>query len=126
DSGGDIIPVTKRVRPLDISSDSEIKKNYGNENTAINEFIKMNFSTGSKIVGPNIPLYCTEPIDFFKLFFIDALLDKNNWVDVTKDKLTMFFGVILKIMPIANLTDYCTKQHVGSISFFRDIFALCY
>ena len=36
---------------------------------------KTNFSMGSKTVAPNVPIHWTEPIDFFRLFFTDTLLE---------------------------------------------------
>ncbi|XP_035723722.1 uncharacterized protein LOC118442349 [Vespa mandarinia] len=146
-----------------ISSDSEVEENDENENSSINEFTtcrdvthkdqkspqsKINFSTGSKIVGPNVLIHCTESIDFFRLFFTDILLEKivlktnkyaknkieqqnlsnrstrNNCVDVTKEELTAFVGVILNmgIISIPNMKCYWTKEHAGNIPFFGNIF----
>ncbi|CAK9827592.1 PiggyBac transposable element-derived protein 4 [Anthophora retusa] len=161
DSDSDIVPVKRRVRQLTISSDSETEGNDENENSNINEFTtwrdvtytdqpqsKTNFSTGSKTVGPNVPLNCTEPIDFFRLFFTDTLLEKivletnkyaqnriaaqrlsarstwNKWLDVTKEELTAFLGVVLNMgtIPIPSMKYYWTKDYVGNIPFFRDMF----
>ncbi|KAL2714428.1 piggyBac transposable element-derived protein 4-like [Vespula squamosa] len=83
DSDSDTVPVKRRV------SDSEAKENDKNENSNINEFTtwrdithtdqpqsKTNFSTGSKTVRPNVAMNCTEPTDFFRLFFTGTLLEK--------------------------------------------------
>lgn len=161
DSDSDIVPVERPVRELTMSSDSETEENDENENSNINEFTtwrdvtytdqpqsKTNFSTGSKTVGPNVPLNCTEPIDFFRLFFTDTLLEKivletnkyaqnkieqqslstrstwNKWIDVTKEELTAFLGVVLNMgtIPVPNMQYYWTKDHIGNIPFFRDTF----
>ena len=58
-SDSDVVRVKRRVMQLDISSYSE--KGENDEN--------VNFSTGFKIVGPNIPIHYMKPIDFFYSFF---------------------------------------------------------
>ncbi|KAI4477629.1 hypothetical protein M0802_014674 [Mischocyttarus mexicanus] len=91
---------------------------------------------------------CMEPIDFFRLFFTDTLLEKivlgtniyaknkieqqslsnrstwKNWINVTKEELTAFLGVILNMgtLPIPDMKYYWTKDHTGNISFFRNTF----
>ena len=73
---------------LDISSDSEEEENYENENSRINAFTlwknvthndqhlqKINFSTEFKIPGPNERVHYTKPIEFFRLFFTDTVLE---------------------------------------------------
>lgn len=161
DSSSDIVPVKRRLSQLVMSSDSEVEENDENENSNINEFTtwrnvthrdqpqsKIKFSTGSKIVGPNVPVHCKEPIDFFRLFFTDTILQKivletnkyaknkieqqrlsdrstwNNWIDVTKEELAAFLGVILNMgtIPVPDMKYYWTKKHVGNIPFFRNTF----
>ena len=87
-------------------------------------------------------------IDFFRLFFTNTLLETivvetnkyaknkieqqnlsdrstwNNWVDVTKEELEAFLGVILNMgtIPVPNMKYYWTKEHTGNIPFFGNIF----
>ncbi|XP_017797033.1 PREDICTED: piggyBac transposable element-derived protein 4-like, partial [Habropoda laboriosa] len=48
----------------------------------------------------------------------------NKWIDVTKEELTAFLGVVLNMgtIPVPNMQYYWTKDHIGNIPFFRDTF----
>ncbi|XP_053977063.1 piggyBac transposable element-derived protein 4-like [Hylaeus volcanicus] len=93
DTGGDTDCIKKRVKHLEISSDSELEdfeifegelKEYTAWHEVTSEDInppKLNFSPGPKNVGPQTPESCVEPIDFFKLFFTDELL--SNIIEQT-------------------------------------------
>lgn len=160
DTGSDTDCTKKCVMQLEVSSDSEIEdmetyendiKEYTAWHEVTNEDVnvpKINFSTGSKNVGPQMSVSCVEPIDFFQLFFTDQLVTNiveqtnryakekikeknlskrsiwNNWVDVTVEEMLAFIGVILNmgIIITRNLKDYWSQQHNSRIPFFSEIF----
>ena len=90
---------------------------------------RVNFSIGPKVTGPQIPSNIFEPIQFFKLFFSEQLVNgiiketnsyaksllksKNiskdsiwqTWRDVNKDEFRAFIGLILNMdtMPVSNM-----------------------
>ena len=42
-----------------------------------NYYPKMDFTTGSKVTGPQISSFCSRPLQFFQLFFTDELIRKS-------------------------------------------------
>ncbi|XP_071054999.1 piggyBac transposable element-derived protein 4-like [Onthophagus taurus] len=158
-SGSDII-VTKRqgTIPLPSSSSNSAEDenitqpgNFGPwQDVTCHDQVpdRILFTSGDKMVGPQIPDTCTKPIDFFKLFFTDELIiqiveQTNNyarhkiaqkrlskrstwhtWVDTTVEEFTAFLGVVLNMGPItvSNIQEYWSQQFNAKIPFFSSIF----
>ena len=108
----------------------------------------MDFDISPRIAGPQISNDIKEPLDFFRLYFTDALIDSiiketndyansklrgmqlskrsiwNTWSDVNWKEFLAFIGVILNMgtMPVANLQEYWCTKFTSKIPFFSDVF----
>ena len=108
----------------------------------------MDFDISPRIAGPQISNDIKEPLDFFRLYFTDALIDSiiketndyansklrgmqlsrrsiwNTWSDVNRKEFLAFIGVILNMgtMPVANLQEYWSTKFTSKIPFFSDVF----
>lgn len=163
DSGSEVQHVRQnQLRRFNISSGSEDEgEQQGNQREEENvnftwrnvvnqdtEGVKIPFTTGTKPVGPQTGHHCQEPIDFFKLFFTDELMNNileqtnkygrakiasknisahstwNTWVDVTKAEISAFLGVVLNMgtIPLPNLKEYWTTARNAKIPYFGEIF----
>mgnify|MGYP003551415490 CR=1 FL=1 len=165
DSGSEFIPQYKRKRPSrPLSSDGEdledepdhvggkIEDNlFGTWFDVTNNDIFpkiIPFTSGTQTTGPQVPDYIKEPIDYFKLFITDELINNivtetnkyattkiNNldlcprstwrsWKPVTAAEITAFIGVILNIglLPVKNLQDCWTKEFNLQIQFYGKVF----
>ncbi|XP_035219647.1 piggyBac transposable element-derived protein 4-like [Stegodyphus dumicola] len=106
------------------------------------------FTTFPRTPGPQISENLTEPIDFFKLYFTDVLIDGivketneyakrkigqkhlskrsiwHSWEDVTHEEFLAFLGVILNMgtMPLADIQEYWSTNYTSRIPFFSDVF----
>ncbi|CAK9810345.1 PiggyBac transposable element-derived protein 4 [Anthophora quadrimaculata] len=109
---------------------------------------RVQFMQGEKPAGAQISSNVKEPIDFFKLFFTDELINEivretNNyaekklegrtlssnsiwrsWHNVTKEEFWAFIGVIINMgtMPLANLQEYWSRNNVSYVPFYSDTF----
>lgn len=153
-----VVDKKRRTMPLPTSSSSsedeyttERSDNYGPWlDVTLQDSVpyRINFTSGDKTEGPQIPDNCTKPTDFFKLFFSDELIEKiveetNNyarnkiakkilskrstwhtWVDVTVEEITAFLGVILNMgtITVSNLQEYWSRNFNSKIPFFGSIF----
>uniref|UniRef100_A0A1A9Z230 DDE_Tnp_1_7 domain-containing protein n=1 Tax=Glossina pallidipes TaxID=7398 RepID=A0A1A9Z230_GLOPL len=108
----------------------------------------MDFDISPRIAGPQISNDIKEPLDFFRLYFTDALIDSivketndyansklrkmpfskitiwNTWSDVNRKEFLAFIGVILNMgtMPVVNLQEYWCTKFTSKIPFFSDVF----
>ncbi|CAK9809212.1 PiggyBac transposable element-derived protein 4 [Anthophora quadrimaculata] len=108
----------------------------------------MDFDISPRIAGPQISNDIKKPLDFFRLYFTDALIDSiiketndyansklrgmqlsrrsiwNTWSDVNRKEFLAFIGVILNMgtMPVANLQEYWSTKFTSKIPFFSDVF----
>ncbi|XP_014478485.1 PREDICTED: piggyBac transposable element-derived protein 4-like [Dinoponera quadriceps] len=106
------------------------------------------FKTSPRIVGPQISQDITRPLDFFKLYFTDILIDQivkttneyaqmkirekqlannsiwHSWIDVTREEFMAFIGVILNMgtMPLASISEYWTTRSNSRIPFYSEVF----
>lgn len=160
----DIFPVIRRNIPR-IESDIEGSESDRGENeediadsTENDEWIDvsevdnipspMDFDISPRIAGPQISNNIKEPLDFFRLYFTDTLIDSiiketndyansklrgkqlskrsiwNTWSDVNRKEFLAFIGVILNMgtMPVANLQEYWSTKFTSKIPFYSDIF----
>ncbi|CAK9832757.1 PiggyBac transposable element-derived protein 4 [Anthophora retusa] len=163
DSGNEVQRVVrKQFRRFNISSDSEDEgERHRNQSDEANvdftwrnvvnqdvEGVKIPFTTGIKPVSPQASYQCNEPIEFFKLFFADQLMNTileetnkyarakiarknisvhstwNTWVDVTKAEISAFLEVILNMgtIPLPNLKEYWSTARNAKIPYFAEIF----
>jgi len=108
---------------------------------------RINFSSGNKVPGPQI-YNIDEPVEFFKLYFTEALVDEivsetntyaankiltkplsqysiwHSWRDTNKEEFRAFIGVILNMGTIVlpNLQDYWSTSEDTKTSFFSSVF----
>ncbi|XP_017791899.1 PREDICTED: LOW QUALITY PROTEIN: piggyBac transposable element-derived protein 4-like [Habropoda laboriosa] len=108
----------------------------------------MDFDISPQIAGPQISNNIKEPLDFFRLYFTDTLIDSiiketndyansklrgkqlskrsiwNTWSDVNRKEFLAFVGVILNMgtMQVANLQEYWSTKFTSKIPFYSDIF----
>uniref|UniRef100_A0A1A9ZC51 DDE_Tnp_1_7 domain-containing protein n=1 Tax=Glossina pallidipes TaxID=7398 RepID=A0A1A9ZC51_GLOPL len=108
----------------------------------------MDFDISPRIAGPQISNDIRELLDFFRLYFTDALIGSivketndyansklrrmqflkrsiwNTWSDVNRKEFLAFIGVILNMgtMPLANLQEYWCTKFTNKIPFFSDVF----
>ncbi|XP_043485883.1 piggyBac transposable element-derived protein 4-like [Polistes fuscatus] len=146
-SGSDILP-RRRRRRVRIDSDSD--ESEAEENTQQQDNVSsgeeweditesgvppatINFDLHEETAGPQIPTNTKEPIDYFRLYFTEELVDSiiketNNhakeeiakkqlsrkstwhkWYDITKEEFLVFIAVILNMglmqLPIAAQID---------------------
>ncbi|CAK9809611.1 PiggyBac transposable element-derived protein 4 [Anthophora plagiata] len=106
------------------------------------------FIAGDTPAGPHVLPEIKEPLDFFKLFFTNELMNEivnetNNyarkklegrtllphsmwqtWHSVTIDEMWAFIGVIINMgtMPLANLQEYWSRNDVSFIPFYSNKF----
>ncbi|CAK9829606.1 PiggyBac transposable element-derived protein 4 [Anthophora retusa] len=106
------------------------------------------FKTSPRTVGPQISRDIIKPLDFFKLYFTDILMDRiiketneyarrkisekqltsnsiwRAWVDVTREEFMAFIGVILNMgaMPLANIAEYWSTRRNSKIPFYSQTF----
>lgn len=106
------------------------------------------FVPGERSAGPQVSSDIKEPLDFFKLFFTDQLINEivyetNNyatrklegktlssysiwrtWHDVTIEEFWAFIALIINMgtMPLANLQEYWSKNNVSYIPFYSNTF----
>ncbi|XP_035737648.1 piggyBac transposable element-derived protein 4-like isoform X2 [Vespa mandarinia] len=106
------------------------------------------FIAGDTPAGPHILLDKKEPLDFFKLFFTNELVNEivtetNNyarkklenktpsqysiwraWHSVTIEEMWAFIGVIINMgtMPLANLQEYWSRNDISYIPFYSNKF----
>ncbi|XP_025152742.1 piggyBac transposable element-derived protein 4 [Harpegnathos saltator] len=97
---------------------------------------------------PQISQDVTRPLDFFKLYFTDVLIDQivrttneyvqmkicekqlankfiwHLWVDVTRKEFMTFIGVILNMgtMSLASISEYWTTRSNSRIPFYSEVF----
>ncbi|TBU20600.1 transposase IS4 [Hamiltosporidium tvaerminnensis] len=154
-SDSDII-VNKRSRTLPLPSTSsseedvsETRDNRPWKDVTIedNPPKRFDFISGVRNEGPQISVDCTKPLDFFKLFFTDELIEKivtetnryarnkitqkrlskrstwHSWVDVTVEEFRAFLGVVLNAgtITLANIQEYWTKNFNAKKPFFGNI-----
>ena len=111
-----LLPKKKRVMPIaDSDSDDELSENENTngdsdessewENVTERDdiFQQIKFTVSPKVTGPQISPNIIEPIDIFKLFFTDELVDNiiketNNYANtkISAKRLTKRFGIIGK------------------------------
>ncbi|XP_017778000.1 PREDICTED: piggyBac transposable element-derived protein 4-like [Nicrophorus vespilloides] len=108
----------------------------------------IDFTSGSRMPGPQISTNCAEPIDFFKLFFTDELINKLveetngyanekiaekhlskhsiwlKWTDVTTKEMSAFLGVVLNMgtITLSNLKEYWSTENNSRIPYFAEVF----
>jgi hypothetical protein len=142
-----INPDTTNPTPVNPTTPCNSTKTWYSLSTIISPK-KINFSIGNRIVGPNIPTNCLEPIDYFQLFFTSSLISKiveetnkyatskikrinpgnnsmwNSWENVGDEEFKAFLGVILNmgIRPHPSLQDYFSTAFTAYSPFFRSIF----
>ncbi|TBU06827.1 transposase IS4 [Hamiltosporidium magnivora] len=154
-SDSDII-VNKRSRTIPLPSTlsieedvSETRDNRPWKDVTIedNPPKRFDFISSVRNEGPQIPVDCTKPLDFFKLFFTDELIEKivtetnryarnkitqkrlsirstwHSWVDVTVEEFQAFLGVVLNVgtITLANIQEYWTQNFNAKIPFFGNI-----
>ena len=148
-----IVDPSRKARPTESDTDDNASTSSEEDDWASiteNEYVplRVNFSIGPKVTGPQISSNIVEPIQFFKLFFSDQLVDEiiketNNhaksvleskniakgsiwqtWHDVNKDEFWAFIGLILNMgtMPVPNMQEYWSTKDTSRIPFFSDTF----
>lgn len=165
DSSDDYIVPPKRRNVLRIDSDTENSEDDDEEHLEqIEDSSKSDewedvtekddlpfsftFKAAARIVGPQISQNITKPLDFFKLYFTDILIDQivkttneyaqikisekqlakksiwHSWVDVTRKEFMAFIGVILNMgtMPLASISEYWTTRSNSRIPFYSEVF----
>lgn len=161
DSGSDFILQHKRKRPSrPLSSDEEEPDRVGGkvEDGIFGSWIDVSngdiapqlipFTSGTQTTGPQVPDYVTEPLDYFKLFVTDDLINKIatetnkyatakinklnlrprstwlSWKPVTTEEITAFIGVILNmgLLSEKNLQDCWSKEFNLYVPFYGKIF----
>ncbi|XP_066596608.1 piggyBac transposable element-derived protein 4-like [Prorops nasuta] len=150
-SGSEIIP-PKRGRMMVIESESEESLEDLDEWRDVTEEIDMPdripFNVSPKVIGPQIPTNIVQPIQYFKLFFTNELVNEiiketNNyaenvlrykeissnsiwqtWRAVEEDEFWAFIGVIINMgmIPLANMQEYWSVKENSHIPFFSTIF----
>lgn len=116
------------------------------ESTEIPE--RVQFRSGKKSAGPHVSANITEPLDFFKLFYTDQLIDTVvtetnkyahnklkdkelskksmwiNWKETTTQEFCAFLAVILNMgtMPLANIAQYWSTDENSRIPFYPNVF----
>ncbi|OTF76387.1 hypothetical protein BLA29_002549 [Euroglyphus maynei] len=108
----------------------------------------INFDLHGKIPGPQVSNKIVEPIDYFRLYFTDELINSiikqsNNyakdeirkkqlsqnstwheWYDITKDEFSAFIAVILNmgLIQLPNIQEYWATAENSKIPFFSETF----
>ncbi|XP_014481483.1 PREDICTED: piggyBac transposable element-derived protein 4-like, partial [Dinoponera quadriceps] len=150
-SGSEII-LPKRRRMRIIESETEDSLQYLDEWRDVTEKLDMPdripFSILPQVIGPQVPTNIVQPIQYFKLFLTDELVNEilketNNyaknvlklkkissnsiwqtWRDVEKDEFWAFIGVIVNMgtIHLANMQEYWTVKENSRIPFFSNTF----
>ena len=127
DSFDDIFLRRRRVCRI-LSSDESVcdipvadHSSWVNVSNQDNYYPNIDFTTGSKVTGPQIPSFCSTPLQFFQLFFTDELIRKivsetnkyaanilatkniskysiwKTWRDVNEIEMKAFLGVVINM-----------------------------
>ena len=154
DSSDDIFRRRPRVRR--ISSDESVcdipvadHSSWVDVSKQDNYYPNIDFTTGSKVTGPQIPVFCSTPLQFFQLFFTDELIRKivsetnkyaanilatkniskysiwKTWTDVNEIEMKAFLGVVINmgLIEVPELQDYWSQAFHSNIPFFGRIFS---
>lgn len=150
-SGSEII-LPKRRRMRIIESESEDSLEDLDEWRDVTEELdipdRIHFSVSPKVIGPQVPTNIVQPIQYFKLFFTNELVNEiiketNNyaenvlknkeissnsiwqtWRVVEEDEFWAFIGVIVNMgtIPLTNMQEYWSVKDNSRIPFFSKIF----
>ena len=150
-SGSEII-LLKRRRMRVIESESEDSPEDLDEWRDVTEELdipdRIHFSVSPKVIGPQVPTDIVQPIQYFKLFFTNELVNEiiketNNyaenvlknkeissnsiwetWRAVEEDEFWAFIGIIINMgtIPLTNMQEYWSVKENSRIAFFSKIF----
>ncbi|XP_033326115.2 piggyBac transposable element-derived protein 4 [Megalopta genalis] len=145
----------RKIRTIDSESETESEDA---EDASSSEWVlcreyeevppSVQFIPGQNLTASRIASDIKEPIDFFKLFFTDELVEKiiretNNyakkklegktlstnsiwrsWRDVENVEFWAFIAVVINMgtMPLANLQEYWSRNNVSYIPFYSETF----
>jgi len=105
---------------------------------------RLNHSLGQKTNGPQVPVHCVTPLQFFRLFFTSEMINKitaetnayakekianktvsrlsiwHGWYDVVEEEMLAFLGLIINmgVIHVPSVKDCLSQQFVCRVPFF--------
>ena len=109
---------------------------------------RLNHLLGQKTIGPQVPIHCVTPLQFFRLFFTSEMMKKitaetnayakekianktvsrfsiwHEWYDVVEEEILAFLGLIINmgVIHLPSVKDYWSQQFVCRVPFFGEVF----
>ena len=127
---------------------AQARNSYKNVTLKDSDPPRLNHSLGQKTIGPQVPVNCVTPLQFFMLFFTSEMIKKitaetnayakekianktvsrfsiwHEWYDVVEEEMLAFLGLIINmgVIHLPYLKDYWSQQFVCRVPFFGEVF----
>ena len=127
---------------------TQARKSYKNVTLKDIDHPRLNHSLGQKTNGPQVPVHCVNPLQFFMLFFTSEMIKKitaetntyakekianktvsrfliwHEWYDDVEEEMLAFLGLIINmgVIHLPYVKDYWSQPFVRRVPFYGEVF----